>query len=234
MTVRILAAKTLSNDTSTNPAIALTGANQPVAGRKLYVATWSWNGIGLTTVNVTDSKSNTYARRDNSTASGNTRAMLWGCDYSGTGDCTVTVDIASSSGIYMGISIFEVDDLIGSENDTGARGASQGSTSGVDGSATGAGNTAQANNLLVSVIGVNTSDATANVAVPATWTSITTESDGSANECGGVAYKYISSIQTPSAAWSYDDTSAEWQAIVVALKQTTTGSAKGGMLMGVG
>jgi hypothetical protein len=81
---------------------------------------------------------------------------------------------------------------------------------------------------------VNTSDATANVAAPGGWTTIMTESDGSANECGGFAYLYISSIQTPSAAWGYDDTSAGWQAVVVALRQVTTASAKAGMLMGVG
>jgi hypothetical protein len=234
MTVRILNSKTISNNTSADLVINLTGGNQPVAGRKLYVLTNTWNGVGVTVVDVTDNKSNAYSRKDNSTASSNTRAMIWGCDYSGTGDCSVTVDINNASGVYMTVSIIEVDDLITTENDTGARGASQGNTSGVDPSATGAGNTAQANNLLLSTMGDVTGDSTANVTVPSGWTSIMTESNGAANLVSGCAYKYITAVETPTAQWSIDDNADSWQCVIVALKQVTTDGPKKGLLMGVG
>ena len=237
MAVRILLAKRNDNDTVSLPSFTLTGGNQPVAGRKLYIPIGAWNGVGAVGDGVSDSKGNTWSRKDNSTAVSNTRAMIFGCDYSGTGDVTITIDRGSGnwSGVYSTLGVIEVDDLQGSEVDTGARGASQGSTSGVDASVTGAGNTAQANNLLIACFAINTSDATANVAVPSGWTEIYRESDGSANECGGAFYKYISAVETPTVQFSYDDDAAQWQAVIIALKQVvTTSGAKRGMLMGVG
>lgn len=237
MAVRILLAKRNDNDTAGLPSFTLSGGNQPVSGRKLYLAIGAWNGVGAVGDSVSDDKSSSWSRKDNSTAVSNTRAMIFGCDYASSGDLTITVNRGAGNwnGVYSTLSVIEVDDLIASELDTGARGASEGNTSGTDASATAGGATAQAANLLLACMAVNTSSNPAGISTPSGWTEVMLENDGSANECGNFCYKYISAVETPSIAWSYTDTSAQWQAVILALKQTVapTGS-KRGMLMGVG
>jgi len=236
--VRILLAKQLNNEGSL-PTFTLTGANQPVAGRKLYVGIGAWNGVGAVGESVTDSKSNSYTRKDSTTAVSNTRVQLYGCDYAGTGDVTITVGRGAGNwtGVYSYLFCIEIDGLMASEVDTSANGQATGSTSGTDASVTGASAPLQSNNVLIAMMAVNTSDPTANVTNPTGWTGIMTENDGSANECGGAAFRLIPASAAPTAAWTYDDTGAQWQAAVIVLRQLGGGGGGGArraMMMGVG
>lgn len=225
--VRILNAKQIDNDTAANPQIVLTGANQPVSGRKLFIGIIGWWGLGYGnpaqyTHSVSDDKSSAWSRLDNGTDTANPpneRAYIYGCDYAGSGDCTIQINQAAIAGQYVCSGVIEIDGLIPTGyNDTGARGSARGNTSGVDAIATGAGATAQADNVLLSCMAVTHGSATAGVAVPAGWQTVFTESNGSANESGGFAYKEISATETPTAQWSYVDTAERWQAVVIALK----------------
>lgn len=239
MAVRILLSKQLNNDTSALPSFTLSGANQPVAGRKLYIGVGAWNGVGEVGNGVTDSKGNTYTRKDGSTAISNARSQLYGCDYSGTGDVTITVGRSSNDwlGVYSWLFCIEVDDLISSEVDSAAFGQAAGSTSGVDASVTGAAATVQARNLIIAMATVNSSANPAGISTASSgYTEIMSENNGSANECGNASYKYIDAIETPSATWSYNDTSAAWHSSIIVLRRQAAagGAAKGGMLMGVG
>lgn len=225
--VRILNAKQIDNNAAANPQIVLTGSNQPVSGRKLAIGIIGWWGLGYGnpaqyTHSVQDDKGSTWARLDDGTDAANPpneRAYIYVCDYAGSGDCTIQINQAATSGQFVASGVIEIDGLLPTGyNDTGARGNGRGNTSGVDAIATAAGATAQADNVVLSAMAVTHNSAASNVAVPAGWQPVFTETDGSANENGGFAYKIINATETPVAQWSYDDTAQRWQAVLVTLK----------------
>jgi hypothetical protein len=201
----------------TSAALTTTSGNHSI----VTVSNWR---TGAATVTVTDSKSNSYTN-DQALTQGDSRATISSA-LNITGGSSHTVTATSSSGAsdtYFEGNFTEFSGTLSSAalDKTGSIGHGSGTTTSTVSTGT---NTTQADELVIVCIAVNSNDTTINITDPPSgYTSIGVNQDGNATIGYEAAYKIITATGTQTATWTFDSTTSDGDAAVIATYKSATG-----------
>lgn len=178
------------------------------AGNMLVVTVTTWNNSGSHTVTVADDKGNTWnsavSVEDSSGTGDASKATIYYAMNCAAGSTTVTVSSSLGSTAFEG-NVSEFSGLLtASALDVTAN--SPHNSGGTSCTPT-TGTTAQADELVVGVMAVNSADTTCNISDPPSgYTSIGVNQDSNATIGHEGCYKIVSATGTQSATWSFDAT----------------------------
>lgn len=186
------------------------------AGNVLFIAFWSTDSIEGTTTGATDTHSNSWSVDKSFTTTGGRRLTILRAQSGTTGTVTVTVTVSGSYDT-MRICLSEFDDVLDASPIDSAAGADDTGTSATSYSSGTGGTTAQADNLLIGIIGSDFSGPIISVDSP--WTK---HAPGASSERIAIASRTTSSVGTYALTGTFDSAEA-WGAGFVVYKYPSSG-----------
>jgi len=196
---------TPSGTSTTSPAFA----TNPVVGNRIVVLAWSYANPGPPTLTATDNKGNTYTSDAQATTSGRQNAAVLSAPVTVTGaSFTVTVTSAAAGSQIEAVAI-EYSGL-GALDQTGINTGTAASPT-----VSTAGATGDANELVVSVLGIDQPGIVFTSITPAAgWTDRATQLNNSANTGGEGAEKIVLSTGVQTQTWTTNPVSTLWAAAI--------------------
>lgn len=190
-----------------------------------FLATLNGVYVGGTPPNSapTDTQSNGWSTTTEPTSQGGGNAFLCYAEDVAAGNTTVTLDYGT--GFYITGEFAEFSGVVVvSPLDQQTSGSSAGSNSPATGTT---GTLAQADELVLAVVGGQASNANEGFDVPAAtgYTNLYVEQDGSLHESGSGDYKFVSATTGVSAAWGTTTASIPWSAKLATFKLAAGQSA---------
>lgn len=190
-----------------------------------FLATLNGVNVGGTPTNSapTDTQSNGWSTTTEPTSQGGGNAFLCYAEDVAAGNTTVTLDYGT--GFYITGEFAEFSGVVVvSPLDQQTSGSSAWSNSPATGTT---GTLAQADELVLAVVGGQASNANEGFDVPATtgYTNLYVEQDGSLHESGSGDYKFVAATTGVSAAWGTTTASIPWSAKLATFKLAAGQSA---------
>lgn len=190
-----------------------------------FLATLNGVSVGGTPTNSapTDTQSNGWSTTTEPTSQGGGNAFLCYAEDVAAGNTTVTLDYGT--GFYITGEFAEFSGVVVvSPLDQQTSGSSAWSNSPATGTT---GTLAQADELVLAVVGGQASNANEGFDVPATtgYTNLYVEQDGSLHESGSGDYKFVAATTGVSAAWGTTTASIPWSAKLATFKLAAGQSA---------
>jgi hypothetical protein len=222
--------KTPQGDLLGGDSGTLSFGSLPAAGSLIVVGVSNWDsGSADQALAVSDNQGNTYYEAITSDESGDAVASIWYAYNIGspTGTFTITINPAGS-GDYYSACAAEFSGLTTPDpKDTTVKSAGTDTTPVCGPTAT----PTQADELVIAVVQVSSSDPTVGLDVPATvgYTNIEVEQDSTNIQGLSMDYKIISAAAAQSAAWGTLDASPSggWSAVIATFKAAGGGGGGG-------
>jgi outer membrane protein assembly factor BamB len=194
---------TASGTSTTSPAF---GSN-PVVGNRIIVLAWAYNNT-TPTLTASDNKGNTYTA-DAQISTGIQNAAIFSAPVTLTG-ASFTVTVTSATGASQIEAVAMEYSGLGARDQTGTITGTAASPT-----VSTAGATADANQLVVSVLGIDQPGVVFTSITPATgWTDRATQLNNSGNTGGEGSDKIVTSTGVQTQTWTTNPASTAWAAVI--------------------